>query len=212
MTQFNKGIQLELYQKELGNLENAIKESQTILDEKVHPYYSYFINNITLLSYYKKEIQYIIDEIKLTEQIIANRKMVNIDNNFPFTVDIEKSKLIIDTVIRKFSWNVFAQILIVLFIDKKFDESANNLIIPIILEKTILNNKKISKQYIININTSSYDYLKITNFLKEEKKDVTYNYNKLLKSTTDLLKVDKFINQLIKSVNELIELLPISTK
>jgi hypothetical protein len=211
MTQFNKGIQLELYQKELENLENAIKESQTILDGKVHQYYSYFINNIKLLNYYKKEIQLLINEINLAEQIIKNSKMVNIDGNLEFTIVIVKSKLIINTVIKRFSMNAYAQLLIVLFIDKRFDETENNLILELILQNTIFNQKTFTDENITIINTRSYNYIKKNNFLKEEIKGVTYINNKLLPINKKMLKYDEFINKLIKSVNELIVLLPKST-
>lgn len=211
ITQFQKDIQLELYQKELGNLENAIKESLTILNEKVHPYYSYFINNIKLLNYYKKEIQSLIDEIKLTEQILKDSKMVNINGNLEYAIDIVKSKLVIKTVNKKFSMNAYGQLLIVLFIDKRFDETDNNLMLKIILQNTILNQKTASTDNFNNINSRAYDYIKQIDFLKEEKKGVTYIYNKLLPINKKMLKYDEFINKLIKSVNELIVLLPKST-
>lgn len=205
VNQYNDLNKLELYEKEIANIEINIQENQKIIADKVHPFFDWFTNNISLLEFYKKEIEKLIFRINLNKQILKNNKMVNIDDNIPFTIEIVNSKLIIDTVIRKFSWNVFAQILIVLYIDKKLDETVNNLIIPIILEKTILNNKKISKQNKYNINTRAYDYLKQNDFLVKIKEDVKYTQNSLQDITKDLLKNDKFMNKLIKSVNGLIE-------
>jgi hypothetical protein len=137
--------------------------------------------------------------------------MVNIDGNLEFTIVIVKSKLIINTVIKRFSMNAYAQLLIVLFIDKRFDETENNLILELILQNTIFNQKTFTDENITIINTRSYNYIKKNNFLKEEIKGVTYINNKLLPINKKMLKYDEFINKLIKSVNELIVLLPKST-